>query len=81
MHHVGIALATTLAGWVNTGLLIAVLWRRGHFTPDLTVLRKLMMVMIASLLMGLCHSFLGAVPGALAQRQLACGCALQASRC
>lgn len=33
LQHVGIALATTLAGWVNTGLLIIVLWRRGHFNP------------------------------------------------
>lgn len=50
--HVGIAMATTIAGWINTGLLIAVLRRRGHFSPDLRVVRKLGLILIASLLMG-----------------------------
>jgi len=50
--HVGIALATTLAGWVNTGLLVFVLWRRGHFSPDFRVLRKCALILVASLLMG-----------------------------
>ncbi|MBN9673100.1 murein biosynthesis integral membrane protein MurJ [Roseibium aggregatum] len=50
--HVGIALATSIAGWVNTGLLIAVLWRRGHFLPGSGVLRRLALVFLASLLMG-----------------------------
>ncbi|MCX2724754.1 murein biosynthesis integral membrane protein MurJ [Roseibium salinum] len=52
MKHVGIALATTLAGWVNTGLLIIVLWQRGHFAPDLKLLRRLVLVLLASLAMG-----------------------------
>jgi putative peptidoglycan lipid II flippase len=52
LMHVGIALATTLAGWVNTGLLIAVLWHRGHFQPDFRLLRRLSLVLLASLLMG-----------------------------
>ncbi|MCK7615261.1 murein biosynthesis integral membrane protein MurJ [Roseibium sediminicola] len=52
LKHVGIALATTLAGWVNTGLLIVVLWKRGHFAPDLKLLRRLSLVFMASLLMG-----------------------------
>jgi len=52
LKHVGIALATTLAGWVNTGLLIVVLWRRGHFAPDFKLLRRLVLVFLASLLMG-----------------------------
>jgi putative peptidoglycan lipid II flippase len=52
LKHVGIALATTLAGWVNTGLLILVLWRRGHFAPDMSLLRRLFLVFLASLLMG-----------------------------
>ncbi|CTQ56928.1 putative peptidoglycan biosynthesis protein MurJ [Roseibium album] len=55
--HVGIALATTIAGWVNTALLIVVLWHRGHFTPNLVVLRKLVLVLIASLLMGVTIHF------------------------
>lgn len=56
-QHVGIALATTLAGWVNTGLLIFVLWRRGHFAPDTVLLGKLVLVLCASLLMGLVIHF------------------------
>ena len=51
-QHVGIAMATTVAGWVNTLLLIAVLWKRGHLAPDLAILRKLVMVLFASILMG-----------------------------
>lgn len=52
LKHVGIALATTLAGWVNTGLLIVVLWRRGHFQPDFKLMRRLVLVLLASLVMG-----------------------------
>ncbi|WP_428643575.1 murein biosynthesis integral membrane protein MurJ [Roseibium sp.] len=57
LKHVGIALATTLAGWVNTGLLIVVLWRRGHFHPDLKLLRRLSLVLLASLVMGVALHF------------------------
>ncbi len=57
LMHVGIALATTLAGWVNTGLLIVVLWKRGHFAPDVTLLRRLVLVLAASLLMGVAVHF------------------------
>lgn len=52
LQHVGIALATTIAGWVNTGLLVGVLWHRGHFSPNLTVLRKIALILVASLMMG-----------------------------
>lgn len=34
LAHVGIAAATSLAGWINAALLFAVLVRRGHFRPD-----------------------------------------------
>ncbi|MCV0424712.1 MAG: murein biosynthesis integral membrane protein MurJ [Roseibium sp.] len=57
LKHVGIALATTLAGWVNTALLVIVLWKRGHFTPDLKLLRRLVLVLLASLLMGMVIHF------------------------
>jgi putative peptidoglycan lipid II flippase len=63
LQHVGIALATTLAGWVNTGLLIVVLWKRGHFAPDVAILKKLALVLLASLLMGVVIHF---TAGALA---------------
>ena len=32
--HVGIALATSIASWINAGLLLWTLARRGQFTPD-----------------------------------------------
>ncbi|MTI01162.1 murein biosynthesis integral membrane protein MurJ [Roseibium sp. RKSG952] len=50
--HVGIAMATAIAGWVNTGLLVIVLWRRGHFTPDARVIRKIGLILLSSILMG-----------------------------
>lgn len=34
LAHVGIALATTLAAWLNAGMLAWMLARRGHFRPD-----------------------------------------------
>ncbi|MFD1697437.1 murein biosynthesis integral membrane protein MurJ [Roseibium aestuarii] len=57
LQHVGIALATTLAGWVNTGLLVGVLWKRGHFQPDRRILRKLVFLLVSSLLMGVVLEF------------------------
>lgn len=57
LQHVGIALATTIAGWVNTGLLIVVLWRRGHFQPDRRILKKIALLLLSSLLMGVVLEF------------------------
>lgn len=52
LGHVGIALATSLAGWVNAGLLGAALWRRGHFRVDRSARRRLPLLALASLAMG-----------------------------
>jgi putative peptidoglycan lipid II flippase len=52
LDHVGIALATTLAGWVNSGLLAVTLWRRGHFRLDAGSLKRLPLLALASVLMG-----------------------------
>ena len=41
LAHVGIALATTLAGWLNVGLLAAGLARRGYLKPDGRLKRRL----------------------------------------
>ena len=41
LAHVGIALATTLAGWLNVGLLAAGLARRGYLKPDARLKRRL----------------------------------------
>ena len=34
MPHLGIAVATTLGGWLNAGLLYATLVKRGYFVAD-----------------------------------------------
>lgn len=48
LAHVGIALATALAAWVNGGLLCWVLIRRGHFHPDARLKRRLPRILLAS---------------------------------
>ena len=45
--HVGLALSTATAAWVNVGLLAVTLHRRGHFRPD-AQLRKRIIAVIAS---------------------------------
>jgi putative peptidoglycan lipid II flippase len=52
MGHVGIALATTIASWVNTLLLGVTLGRRGHFTVDAQLRRNIWRMILASLVMG-----------------------------
>jgi putative peptidoglycan lipid II flippase len=50
--HVGIALATALAAWVNATLLALTLARRGHYAPDDKLRRRLPRIIVASLGMG-----------------------------
>ncbi len=57
LHHVGIALAASAAGWINTGLLGFVLWRRGHFIADAALKRRLPLLALASVLMGVALYF------------------------
>jgi putative peptidoglycan lipid II flippase len=52
LAHVGIALATTCAGWLNALTLLAVLVRRGHFRLDRRARRNLPRVAVAALGMG-----------------------------
>nr|WP_321455095.1 murein biosynthesis integral membrane protein MurJ [uncultured Cohaesibacter sp.] len=52
LQHVGIAIATTVAGWVNVLLLGITLWRRGHFHADNMLIRRLIMFTLSSLVMG-----------------------------
>ncbi len=52
LEHVGIAIATSVAGWVNAILLAAVLWRRGEFTPDPGLWRRVALLVLAAGLMG-----------------------------
>ena len=52
MPHLGIAIATTLAGWVNALMLWRGLAKRGHFESDPRLLRNLPLILLASLAMG-----------------------------
>ncbi|MBR0649138.1 murein biosynthesis integral membrane protein MurJ [Roseomonas terrae] len=52
LAHVGIALATACAAWVNAGLLAFVLARRGHFVADRRARRVLPRIVAASVVMG-----------------------------
>ena len=51
--HVGIAVATSLAGWVNAMLLAVTLTRRGHFKFDAAFKRRLMPMLISCAAMGM----------------------------
>ncbi len=51
-QHVGIAIATSLAGWVNTGLLGLTLYRRGHFNIDQRLKSRLKIYGLSALCMG-----------------------------
>ncbi|MCP4385514.1 MAG: murein biosynthesis integral membrane protein MurJ [Hyphomicrobiales bacterium] len=57
LRHVGIALATTVAAWINTMLLAGTLWRRGQFTFDPAARRRLPLIALAAVLMGICLVF------------------------
>jgi putative peptidoglycan lipid II flippase len=52
MPHLGIALATTLGGWLNAGLLYRTLVKRGAFVADARIKRTLPRIVLASVLMG-----------------------------
>jgi putative peptidoglycan lipid II flippase len=52
MPHLGIAIATTLGGWLNAGLLYATLVRRGYFVADARLRRTLPLMIVSSLAMG-----------------------------
>src|SRR4029453_14225786 len=52
MPHLGIAVATTLGGWLNAGLLYATLAKRGQFVADARLTRALRAIVISSAAMG-----------------------------
>jgi putative peptidoglycan lipid II flippase len=52
MGHVGIAIATSISGWVNLILLAVTLRRRGHFEPDAVLRRRAPLLAASSALMG-----------------------------
>ena len=53
LHHVGIALASSLSGWLNAGLLAAILLRRQHWQPDARLGARLVRIVLASAGMGI----------------------------
>ncbi|MCC7252233.1 murein biosynthesis integral membrane protein MurJ [Hyphomicrobium sp.] len=52
LPHLGIAVATTLGGWLNAGLLWATLVRRRHFVLDGRMRRAFATILLSSLVMG-----------------------------
>ncbi|MEI9928797.1 MAG: murein biosynthesis integral membrane protein MurJ [Sphingomonas sp.] len=52
LQQMGPALATAIASWVNVGLLYRTLKRRGHFTADAQLRRRIPRLALAALLMG-----------------------------
>lgn len=61
LQHVGIAIATAVAGWVNTALLGITLYRRGHFRIDRDLMKRIGLMLVASLGMGAVVFLLGQV--------------------
>jgi putative peptidoglycan lipid II flippase len=52
LEHVGIAIATSVAGYVNAGLLGLALWRRKALEIDTAARRRVPLILLAALLMG-----------------------------
>ena len=52
LPHVGIAIATTLAAWLNVGQLWRELLVRGHYQADARLTRNLPRILVASIFMG-----------------------------
>ena len=51
--HVGIALATSVAGWINAMLLGITLWQRKMFVADRSLVSRVSLLILGSLLMGI----------------------------
>lgn len=51
--HVGIAAATSLAGWANALLLGWTLWRRDHFRPSPETVKRVLLILVCAGAMGL----------------------------
>ena len=53
MPHLGIAVATTLGGWLNAGLLYMTLAKHRHFIADKRLKRSLPRILLATLIMSI----------------------------
>jgi putative peptidoglycan lipid II flippase len=58
LRHVGMALATSIAGWVNVGAMAYILHKRDLFTPDKFLKMRLAKMVIASVAMGVALTLL-----------------------
>ena len=75
LKHVGIALASSLSGWINVVLMAAILHRRGHLALDQRLLSRAPRLLLAAVAMGaalfgLMAALDGALPGGLALQAL-----------
>ena len=52
LPHLGIAVATTLGGWLNAGLLWGTLLKRGHYAIDRRMGRAFAAILLSSVVMG-----------------------------
>jgi putative peptidoglycan lipid II flippase len=68
--HVGMAMATSIAGWVNALLMARILYQRGVFRPDAILKRRLLRMMLASKLMVLVLVFTNSFLGILYQEPM-----------
>lgn len=59
--HVGMAMATTIASWVNLGLMVHILHKRKIFVPDALLKKRLMKMAAASKVMALALYLVGLV--------------------
>ncbi|WP_173934831.1 murein biosynthesis integral membrane protein MurJ [Chelativorans sp. Marseille-P2723] len=51
--HLAIALSTSASSWVNVLLLAITLWRRNDFRPTILAIRRVAMIVLSSVVMGL----------------------------
>ncbi len=77
MPHLGIAIATTVASWINAIMLWALVARHGHFEMDARARRNIALVILASGCMGLVLAAAGGILEPYFARRS--GAAIQAS--
>lgn len=51
-EHVGLAMATSIAGWLNAGLMAVILYRRRLLRPDALLSKRLLRFLLSALIMG-----------------------------
>lgn len=74
--HVGMAMATSTASWVNLGMMAYILHKRGVFAPDALLKKRLTRLTLATGVMGISIHVLGQslapyIEGAMVERSIA----------